>query len=93
VQVSLERGRIPAMGRIRSIKRHNLWVERRSAIGDGRGRYDIIQVRYAILMNIPCFECDVPLIIELAIIPAAQPIQIVVAHTPLLIDAMAFQFF
>src|SRR6516165_401966 len=70
------------MCRVWRVERYDLWAERRSASGD-RGRCNrVIQVRHSKFVNVPRLECDVPVIVELVIVGAADPIQVIVApHT------------
>ena len=60
------------------IERHDLRAERCAAINNRCCRYRIIQVRHFKFVDVPSLESDVPVIVELVIVGAAQPIQIVV---------------
>ena len=67
------------MRRIWSIERHDLWAERRAATGDRSGRDWVIQVRHFKFVDVPALESDVPIIVELVIVRAAKPLQIILA--------------
>src|ERR1700751_4125797 len=67
------------MRRIWSVEWHDLWSERRTATGDRRGRNMVVQVRHLEFVDVPALESDVPIIVELVIVRAAKPLQIIVA--------------
>src|SRR6476646_12237455 len=67
------------MRRVWSVERHDLWAERRTATGDRRGRDRVIQVWHFKFVDVPALESDVPIIVELVIVRAAKPLQIIVA--------------
>src|SRR4029077_8535259 len=67
------------MRRVGGIERHDLWAERRTATGNRRSRDRVVQVRHFKFVDVPALESDVPIIVELVIVRAAKPLQIIVA--------------
>src|SRR6201984_1931380 len=67
------------MRRVGGIERHDLWAERRTATGNRRSRNRVVQVRHFKFVDVPALESDVPIIVELVIVRAAKPLQIIVA--------------
>ena len=63
----------------RRIERNKLRAEGRAAAGDNGRSRRIVEIRHIVLVDIPAFEGDVPVVVELVIVSAADPLQVVVA--------------
>src|SRR4029077_19315422 len=74
-----QHARIAALSRVGGVERSELRAERRAAIGNESGDCWIVEVRYIPLVNVPGFEGDVPIVVELVIVGESDPLQVVVA--------------
>ena len=60
------------------IERHDLWAKWRAAVGDGCCCDLIVQVGHSKFVDVPGLEGDVPVIVELVIVGAAQPLKVII---------------
>jgi hypothetical protein len=73
--------RVVTLRKIRRVERHDVRAEWRAAAGNDRHSRRIEGIRYVVLMQVVGFDRNVPVLVELVIVGAAEPLQVVV--TPL----------
>jgi hypothetical protein len=76
-----ESRRVVALRKVRCVERYEIWAERCAAAGNNCHRRGIEGARHVVLVQVVCLEREVPVVVELVIECAAEPLQIVV--TPL----------